>query len=184
MNSHQKSTRTQHEQKESPGTHPKSWSDYRVQANLNLYAMVEFLISAENVSQARQKAAKLLDQCDPIIDVWTPNGTQMQVSLHPENVEAELIEVRLGDSSSPLRLDSQASNQLRSEVETEIGKLILSEMESLEVLKMGTDENRANIHAGLSDEVNHGLFDYLWEAYVRLHPEQNVHESQGPEEET
>jgi folate-dependent tRNA-U54 methylase TrmFO/GidA len=184
MKSDQKSTRARHEQKESPGTHPKSWSYYRVQANLNFYAMVEFLISAENVSQARQKAAKLLDQCEPIIHVGTPTGTPMQVSLHPENVEAELIEIQPDDSPSPLRLDSQASNQLRSEVETEIGKLILSEMESLEVMKMGADENRANIHAGLSDDVDHDLFDDLWEAYIRLHPEQNVHEGQDSEEET
>src|SRR6266436_8162050 len=142
MKSHQKSTRTQHEQKESPGTHSRSLSDYRVRANLNFYAMVEFLISAENVSQAKQKAAKLLDQCDPIIDVWTPNGTPMQVSLPPENVEAELMEVRLEDGPSPRRLDSQASNQLRSEIEAEMGELILRKMENLEFMEMGADENR------------------------------------------
>jgi hypothetical protein len=44
-------------------------------------------------------------------------------------------------------------------------------MESLGFVEKGLDENRANIQAGMTAGMAHGLFDDLWELYVKVHAE-------------
>jgi hypothetical protein len=66
---------------------------YRVEANLNLYAVIEFEIFAENEADADRRAAELIDECEPIISVAILGSDFVEVSLHPENVEPGLLNI-------------------------------------------------------------------------------------------
>lgn len=66
---------------------------YRAEANLNLSAVVEFVVTAQDVNRARQRAQAILNDCDPQIVVRLPTGETLEVALHPENVETELLEI-------------------------------------------------------------------------------------------
>jgi hypothetical protein len=66
---------------------------HRVTANLNLYAVVTFVVEAPDAEQAKRRADAILDECDPKIEISVSNGETMAVDLLPENVETELLEV-------------------------------------------------------------------------------------------
>ena len=91
-----------------PQTNPSGdLGRYRAEANLNLCAVVEFYVTARDVSQARQRAEAILKNCAPKIEVRVPTGETMEVTLHPENIETELLEIVKGQPASEQAQEQQ-----------------------------------------------------------------------------
>jgi hypothetical protein len=66
---------------------------YHVEFNLNISAVVEFIIPAKNDEQARRRADRILQQCEPMVKVQSHGGVAIDVVVPPANVETELLEI-------------------------------------------------------------------------------------------
>jgi hypothetical protein len=90
-----------------------------------------------------------------------------------ENAADQGSEAEHKKAPLPKTAEADAGEQdLITSVEAQMGAWILAEMEGLEWMAQGREGNRANIQAGMRDGMAHGLFDGLWELYVKIHPEQ------------
>ena len=94
------------------------------------------------------------------------------MSIHPDCVECEVLEVEQSSGALPPHKDG-----LRSAVEAVIGQAVLAEMESRQMPQARLESNRDNILAGIGgwdDECSYAMALPIWRAYLRLHPEQAV----------
>src|SRR5258706_12525755 len=66
---------------------------FRVQANINLYAVAEFIIQAPNKAEAGVIAQKILDTAGFNINREPNDGLDFCVSVHGPCVECEVLEV-------------------------------------------------------------------------------------------
>ena len=139
-------------------------SQFHVQANANCYAVADLVVTAKDERQARKKAQQIFDRTSFQVAGNTRTGAKVFVDLMPENVEIEILEVE--DHEGELAPVEEPA--VRSRVEAEIGRLILLEMESMEI----NDANKENIRAGMCNAMVHDLFHQLWPLYVELHPNQ------------
>jgi hypothetical protein len=149
-------------------THPTTTSTFRVLASVALEARVEIVLKASTKEGAVAEASRLLTAATYSVTTvaWSETNTAY-TDLGEQRIEPRLLEC----AEVEPEYEPGSPKSIRALAEAMMGHMILAEMEGLEHTDDGLSENRANIRAGMADEMANGLFHDLWALYLTVHPE-------------
>ncbi len=128
---------------------------FHVEANVNCYAVAEFLVATLNETQASEEAEEILERTRFRVTAEPVGDARIFVSVMPENVEPEILKVEEHEGAA---LPAQ-TEAIRDYLEAEIGRRVLLSIEK--VAGKGIPKDRESIRAGVCAALEDDLFELL-----------------------